>query len=168
MTVRVDWVNASLLHDAYWNYRVIATTVPWANRAPNMPSELTEAIVCLCTGAELIDEGHGDILLPSGHIGEVKGTSSYESDLSTFSPSSEFDKLYFVHMDPQTNNIYHVYDLGLNRKSIAGIKVNRTATFADHSKGNRRPRFSIISQIIKPKGMTPTWKVDMSKRLVIK
>ena len=167
MTNKVDWVNTSLLHDAYWNYRIIATTVPWAKRAPNMPSELTEAIVCLCTEAELIDEGHGDILLPKGLIGEVKGTSSSERDLSSFSPSSEFDKLFFVHMDPQSHDIYHVYDLGLNRKSIAGIMVNETSTFADHSKGNRRPRFSIIDQIIRPRGMKATWKVDMSKRAII-
>jgi hypothetical protein len=167
MTVKVDWLNASSLHEAYWNYRVIATTVPWAKRAPNMPSELTEAIVCLCTGAELIDEGHGDILLPEGLIGEVKGTSSYEGDLSSFSPSSEFDKLYFVHMDPKSHDIYHVYDLELNRKSISGIMVNNTTTFADHSKANRRPRFSVIDQIIRPRGMKPTWKVDMSKRALI-
>jgi hypothetical protein len=132
-----------------------------------MPSELTEAIVCLCTGAELIDEGHGDILLPKGLIGEVKGTSSSDGDLSSFSPSSEFDKLFFVHMDPQSHNIYHVYDLGLNRKSIAGIMVNNTSTFADHAKENRRPRFSIIDQIISPKAMNPTWKVDMTKRVII-
>ncbi len=145
----------------------MATTVPWAKRAPNMPSELTEAIVCLCTGAELIDEGHGDILLPKGLIGEVKGTSSSDHDLSTFSPSSEFEKLFFVHMDPQSHDVYHVYDLGLNRKSIAGIMVNSTSTFADHSKGNRRPRFSIIDQIIKPKNMKPTWRVDMSRKTII-
>lgn len=167
MTVKVDWDNASLLHDAYWNYRIITTTIPWAKRAANMPSELTEAIVCLCTGAELIDKGHGDILLPRGLIGEVKGTSSYEKDLSTFSPSSEFDKLFFVHMDPLTHDIYHVYDLGLNRKSISGIMVNKSATFADHSKGKRGPRFSIIRQIIKPRNMKPTWKVDMSKRAIV-
>jgi hypothetical protein len=167
MTVKVDWNNASLLHEAYWNYRIMATTVPWAKRAPNMPSELTEAIVCLCTGAELIDEGHGDILLPKGLIGEVKGTSSSDHDLSTFSPSSEFEKLFFVHMDPQSHDIYHVYDLGLNRKSIGGIMVNNSSTFADHSEGNRRPRFSIIDQIIKPKGMKPTWRVDMSRRTII-
>lgn len=145
----------------------MATTVPWAKRAPNMPSELTEAIVCLCTGAELIDEGHGDILLPKGLIGEVKGTSSSDHDLSTFSPSSEFEKLFFVHMDPQSHDVYHVYDLGLNRKSIAGIMVNSTSTFADHSKGNRRPRFSIIDQIIKPKNMKPTWRVDMSRKTIM-
>lgn len=145
----------------------MATTVPWAKRAPNMPSELTEAIVCLCTGAELIDEGHGDILLPKGLIGEVKGTSSSDHDLSTFSPSSEFEKLFFVHMDPQSHDVYHVYDLGLNRKSIGGIMVNSTSTFADHSEGNRRPRFSIIDQIIKPKNMKPTWRVDMSRKTII-
>lgn len=167
MSVKVDWINASLLHDAYWRYRIIATTIPWANRAPNMPSELTEAIVCLCTGAELIDEGHGDVLLPKGLIGEVKGTSGYEDDLSSFSPSSEFEKLFFVHMDPNSTDIYHVYDLGLNRMSLSKIMVNNSETFADHAKGNRRPRFSIIDKIIRPSNMSPTWKVDMSKRVIV-
>lgn len=166
MTVKVDWDNALLLHDAYWRYRVIATTIPWANRAPNMPSELTEAIVCLCTGAELIDEGQGDILLPHGIIGEVKSTSGYEDDLSSFSPSSEFERLFFVHMDPQSHDIYHVYDLGLNRESLSNIKVNSSETFADQARNSRRPRFSIIDKIIQPNNMRPTWKVDMSKRVI--
>lgn len=132
-----------------------------------MPAELTEAIVCLCTGAELIEHGHGDIRLPQGEIGEVKGTSGYEDDLSSFSPSSEFEKLFFVHMDRQSNDIYHVYDLGLSRASIANIKVNNTETFADHSQGNRRPRFSIINQIITPQKLSPNWKVDMAQRTII-
>ena len=167
MTVKVDWDNASLLHDSYWRYRVTVTTIPWANRAPNMPSELTEAIVCLCTGAELIDEGHGDILLPQGIVGEVKSTSGYEDDLSSFSPSSEFEKLFFVHMDQQSHDIYHVYDLGLNREALSDIKVNSNETFADHARNNRRPRFSIIEKVIRPNNMRPTWKVDMSKRVII-
>jgi hypothetical protein len=167
MTLKVDWTNATLLHNAYWHYRSVATSIPWANRAPNMPSELTEAIVCLCTGAELIDEGHGDILLPQGVIGEVKGTSGYEDDLSSFSPSSEFEKLYFVHMDPNSYDIYHVYDLGLSRASISTIKVNNSETFADHSRGNRRPRFSVIDKIIRPRKLKPTWKVDMVNRQII-
>lgn len=164
MPIKVDWIHASLLHDAYWNYRHIATTIPWANRAPNMPSELTEAIVCLCTGAELIDEGHGDVLLPEGIVGEVKSTSGYEDDLSSFSPTSEFEKLFFVHMDPENRDIYHVYDLGMNRTALSNIMVNNRETFADHSRNNRRPRFSIIDKIIRPKNMKATWKVDMSKR----
>jgi hypothetical protein len=167
MTIKVDWKNASSLHEAYWNYRLITANVPWANRAPNMPSELTEAIVCLCTGAELIDEGHGDILLPDGLIGEVKGTSSSEGDLSSFSPSSDFDNLFFVHMDPKNYNIYFVYDLGLSRQEISGIRLSKSSTFADQSKGKRRPRFSIINQIIKPTNLKPKWKVDMAKRVII-
>lgn len=167
MKVKVDWNNVSSLHDAYWNYRAFVTTIPWVKRAPNMPSELTEAIVCLCTGAELIDEGHGDILLPHGAIGEVKGTSGYEGDLSSFSPQSEFEKLFFVHMDPSSHDIYHVYDLGLDRDSIADVKVNNNETFADHSRGNRRPRFSIIDKIIRPRNMNPTWIVDMSKQVIV-
>ena len=167
MTLKVDWANASLLHSAYWNYRNIVSKVPWAKRAPNIPSELTEAIVCLCTGSELIDVGHGDILLPTGLIGEVKGTGSSDDDLSSFSPSSQFDELFFVHLDAANQNVYHVYELGLNRKSISTIKVNKTATFADHCKGKRRPRFSIIKQIIKPNKLNPSWKVDMSKQVIL-
>jgi hypothetical protein len=132
-----------------------------------MPSELTEAIVCLCTGAELIDSGHGDILLPAGHVGEVKGTSSSKDDLSSFSPSSEFDKLFFVHLDEISSDVYHVYDLGIDRKALSGIMVNKKDTFADHSQGNRRPRFSILDQIIRAQNLSATWKVDMSSRSIV-
>lgn len=167
MPIKVDWENASALHEAYWHYRSVATSIPWANRAPNMPSELTEAIVCLCTGAELIDTGHGDILLPAGQVGEVKGTSSSNDDLSSFSPTSEFDKLFFVHLDETSTDIYHVYDLGIDRQALSGIMVNSRETFADHSRGNRRPRFSVLDQIIRARNLSPTWKVDMATRSIV-
>ena len=83
-TTPVDWKNTVSLHEAFWNWKLAASSVPWAKRTPNMPSELTEAIVCLCTGAKLISKGHGDILLRRNKIGEVKGTISSDHDLSTF------------------------------------------------------------------------------------
>lgn len=165
-TTKVDWKNTVSLHEAFWNWKLAASSVPWAKRTPNMPSELTEAIVCLCTGAKLISKGNGDILLKRNKIGEVKGTISSDHDLSSFSPSSKFDNLFFVHMDPNSNDIYHVYDLGIDRKGISKIKVNSRSTFGDHSKAKRRPRFSIFEQIIKPKNLIPTWKLDMKKQAI--
>lgn len=165
VTISVDWESAKKLHKAYWQYRREFEYLGWANRMPNMPSELTEAIVCLCTNAELIKEGHGDIFLPNTHVGEVKGTSQNckdgRFDLSSFSPSSEFDELYFVHMGENSNDVYHVYDLQLNRSSILKINVNNSDTFEDHASAGRRPRFSIFEQIVLKNNLNPTWTVNM-------
>lgn len=166
-TIPVDWESALEMHGAFWNWYKIATKIPWANRSPNMPSEITEAMVCLCTGAKLIKTGNGDILLPNGQIGEVKGTVSQKDDLSSFSPSEKFDKLFFVHMAPGDNNFYWVYDLHMGRKDIEKIKVNRNETFGDHAAQGRRPRFSIIASIIRPNHIIPTWKVDIINKKVI-
>lgn len=165
-TQNVDWESALLMHNAFWNWYQIATSVPWANRSPNMPSEITEAVVCLCTGAELIKTGNGDILLPDGKTGEVKGTVSKTDDLSSFSPSEYFDALYFVHMSPDNIDEYWVYDLGYNRRKIEKIKVNATATFGDHASQGRRPRFSIMAQIIRPESRKPTWKVNLKQQTI--
>ena len=165
-TMPVDWESALEMHSAFWNWYKIATKIPWANRSPNMPSEITEAMVCLCTGAELITSGNGDIWLPDETIGEVKGTVSDTTDLSSFSPSETFDNLFFVHMAPGDTNIYFVYDLHMNRQDIGKIKVNRTETFDDHARQGRRPRFSVIDSIISPRSLKPTWKVDIVNKKI--
>lgn len=160
--IRPNWSQVVALHRAYWAYFRKINTIGWV-RSPNISPELTESIVCFCTNASLIRGRSGDIKLPDGSVGEVKATSSSAEDVSSFSPSSRFDNLYFVHMDSSSNDIYVVYDLGRNRRAIGKIKVTKTSTFNRQCKAKRRPRFSIMKEIINKNGLAPTWKVDLSK-----
>jgi len=166
--IDVDWHGVEMLHDAYWPWNAALSQTPWAERGANIPEALTEAIVCLCTDAKLIRGGVGDILLPNRKVGEVKATSKPKGDLTSFSPTEEFDELYFVMANPQNNHIYTVYDLGMSRREVEKIRVSSTQTFKQQSDEGRRPRFSVIEKIIKERVVTPTWKVDIKKHQVKK
>jgi len=166
--IDVDWHGVEMLHDAYWPWNAALSQTSWAERGANIPEALTEAIVCLCTDAKLIRGGVGDILLPNRKVGEVKATSKPKGDLTSFSPTEEFDELYFVMANPQNNHIYTVYDLGMSRREVEKIRVSSTQTFKQQSDEGRRPRFSVIEKIIKERVVTPTWKVDIKKHQVKK
>jgi len=34
-TTPVDWKNTVSLHEAFWNWKLAASSVPWAKRTPN-------------------------------------------------------------------------------------------------------------------------------------
>lgn len=163
----VDWDNIEKLHDAYWPWNTALNEVPWSQRGANIPEALTEAIVCMCIKGKLIKSGMGDILIPGSKIGEVKATSKTDGDLTSFSPSELFDKLYFVIADPKNSHIYAVYDLRMNRKDIEKIQVSNSETFRDQANQGRRPRFSIIEKVIKAQKLSPTWLVDVKKHQVL-
>ena len=165
-TYQVSWHGVKALHDSYWSWNSALRATPWAKRGANIPEALTEAIVCLCTGAELITQGSGDVLLPDGRIGEVKATSLDTSDLSSFSPSETWDTLFFVWAKPTSNPNYLVYDTNMNRQEVGELFVNSFETFDQQASANRRPRFSVIKSIIDAKGLKPSWHVDMKNQIV--
>ena len=162
-TVEVDWKQLKRLHNAYviWNKALRETS--WASRGANLSEAISEAVVCLCTKGTLIVNGHGDIKLPDGRIAECKATTLQTNDLTSFSPASNFDNLYFVRYASSEENLYRVYDLRMTRNDLNPIKVNSRSTFRDHANQGRRPRFSVIKMIIEHKSLKPTWLVDVSK-----
>lgn len=164
--VEVDWRQLKRLHNAYvvWNKALRDTS--WASRGANLPEAISEAVVCLCTNGTLIVSGHGDIKLPDGKIAECKATTLQSNDLTSFSPASNFDNLYFVMYSMSEENLYKVYDLKMSRNDLNPIKVNSRSTFRDHANQGRRPRFSIIKMIIENLNLKPTWLVDVSKEKI--
>ena len=164
----VDWTNLQILHYGYLEWQSVLRNNPWATRGANIPEALTEAIVCLCTGGKLKTGTKGDVLLPDSRIGEVKATTLDRNDLTSFSPNSPFDNLYFVRFSFSDPNKYSVYDLQMNRDDLYNFKMNEYETFGEQAEDKRRPRFSIIENIINPKNLTPTWVVLMSEKKIIK
>lgn len=85
---------------------------------------------------------------------QIKGVGSKEYGPSSFGPKSEWDKLFYI--DFYTNgeyngliNIYYIDDNYLN------INVNRGQTFKDQQEEKRRPRLSIMKEIIIPNNIEP-------------
>ena len=137
-----------------------------STRGVNFPETISEALACYTLGFQLKKNGSGDAV-NGDEIVEFKATSNWESDLSSFSPSEEFDRLYFLRLDKKTDEL-HIYDTRMNSDDVKKIKVSKGETFAEQQADGRRPRFSIIDSIIKAKGLQAIAKVDIKGKKVIK
>jgi hypothetical protein len=78
--------------------------------------------------------------------------------LTSFGPDSVWDEIYFVHFYPNKkyDGSYNIYLIP--NDLIYNQKVNATQTMRQQQELNRRPRFSIMKEIIKPRLMKPVIK----------
>lgn len=77
--------------------RLNSTLKKIKSRKANFPSGISEAVVGHVYGYDIITSGSGDLYDPKNdRIVEVKATSNYNIDLSSFSPSEFYDNLVFV------------------------------------------------------------------------
>lgn len=136
-------------------------------RGVNLPEAITEPICCFVNGYLLsLGEGSEDAVDPkSNKQVQIKASSNFNSDLTSFGPKSHFDLLHFVRLDA-SNDVMYFYDIPLS--NLYQIKVNASETFADQQKQNRRPRFSIIKQYIEKENIKPYAKVDLKMKKVYK
>lgn len=154
--------------DAYFLWDKLNTYVKNnANRGINIPETITETIACYALGFKLNRGSGGDARDEDDSIIEFKASSNLDRDLSSFSPSEKFDKLYFLSID-QTNHCCYIYDTLYDSVSLKNIQVNAGETVKDQQIKGRRPRFSIIKKILEPKKISPIIKVDLRKEKVIK
>jgi hypothetical protein len=82
---------------------------------------------------------------------QIKATS-IDSDLTSFGPRSEWDELYFLDFSAGDGS-FKVYKIEADW--IYKYQVNKNQTFAQQQAEKRRPRFSIIEGIIKPRKLKP-------------
>jgi len=78
--------------------------------------------------------------------------SSVSSDLTSFGPRSEWDELFFLDFS-KGDGSFKAYKI--EPDWIYNHMVNKTQSFQQQQAENRRPRFSIIEQIIKVRGLKP-------------
>ena len=83
---------------------------------------------------------------------------SVKEDLTSFGPKSVWDELYFVHFFPNNryDGCYAIYIIENNL--IYNHRVSKTQTFRDQQSQGRRPRFSIIKEIIIPNKIEPIFE----------
>lgn len=98
---------------------------------------------------------------------QIKGCS-VDSDLTSFGPDSVWDELYFVdfYKEGKWDFTFDVYLI--DNDDIYQTKVNKNETFIDQQRQKRRPRFSIIKEIIKPKGLKPRYTCNIKTGELIK
>ena len=131
-------------------------------RRINIPEIISEGVFSIefgcarflkCTGK--ISSSFDCLRLEDNARIQVKATS-VKTDLTSFGPKSTWDEIYLIHFLPNDRydgafSIYKIED-GL----IYNHKVNRKETFRDQQMAGKRPRFSIMKDIIIPHNIKPS------------
>ena len=137
-----------------------------ATRGVNFPETISEALACYALGFQW-NKGSGGDAIYGDQIIEFKATSNWESDTTSFSPSENFDKLYFLRLNKRQDELF-IYDTGINSNQLKSIMVNQNETFGEQQAVGRRPRFSVINSIIIPYGIMPVAKVDIRQKKIFR
>ncbi len=160
--VTVDDARFNDAVEMYFLWKELDTRIrSSATRGVNFPETISEALCCYVmgfkwnkgTGGDAFDEVNNRII-------EMKATSNYNSDTTSFSPSEQFDDLFFLRLNKRTDELY-IYDTGINSDALKQIKVNKTQTLEEQQLAGRRPRFSVINHIITPLGLEPVAKLNI-------
>jgi len=134
-------------------------------RKVNIPEVLSEGMFCVFSSSARYQrklKGKGSasfdtINLKTGEREQIKA-SSIKSDLTSFGPKSEWDKLYFMNFynNGAPDGTFDVYEI--STRLIYENKVNKGQTMKGQQDEKRRPRFSIMDDIIKPNKIKPLGK----------
>jgi hypothetical protein len=136
------------------------------SRGVNIHEAITEIIVCFVNGFPLsLGGGSEDAINPKNNFKvQIKATSNFNRDLTSFGPKSKFDELHFVRLDYE-KDIMFLYNIPIN---LLGLNVNKNKTFDEVKKEGKRPRFSIIKDIIIKNNIKEYAKVKLNTAEIIK
>ena len=141
-----------ILHKSYVIRRTNTTKNTGVTvRLPSIPEDISENIVKQIIRNKLNDKTSswdckkGDLYSQKEGKQECKCFTS--NGPISFTPSSEWDIIYFLDARLWLNNKFILYRIPLKRTSIEwrNIKVNKSQTFENQIKQTRRPRITWIS-----------------------
>lgn len=133
-------------------------------RGVNFPDAISEIMVCYAMGFEWNRESSGDATDKNGRLVEIKATSNYDSDLSSFSPNTSFSALYFLRLDRDAD-VAEIYDMNMDFRSFQKLRVNQKESVEVQQKSGRRPRLSLI-KVIEREGIKPKCRIDIEAKSV--
>lgn len=116
-------------------------------RGVNLHEAITEHLVCILNDYKLHASfgDSEDAITKDNKKVQVKATSNFDDDLTSFGPRSKFDILEFLRLDLE-NDKFYCYRIPID--NLNDIKVNKDETFNQKQLLGQRPRFSIIDKII--------------------
>lgn len=132
----------------YWKWKELNQLIKqYYTRWVNLHEVITENLCCILNWYVLhASEGWSeDAITNDWKKVQIKWTSNFDDDLTSFGPKSEFDVLEFFRLD-QTNDIFYCYRIPI--EELENIKVNKANTFKQQQLTGKRPRFSIIKSIL--------------------
>ena len=129
------------------------------SRGVNFHEIFSEFIVCYVNDYyHSINDSSADALTNNMEKVQIKGTSNYNYDLTSFGPNSQFEILEFARLN-QNNDKLYLYRIPID--NLYNINVNNKQTFKQQQESGRRPRFSIISNYIDKYKYKPYATVNM-------
>lgn len=129
------------------------------SRGINFHEVFSEFIICYINDYyHSLKAGSEDAVTNNNIKVQIKSTSNYDSDLTSFGPTSEFEILEFARLNQELDLLY-VYKIPIN--DLYNIPVNKFQTFREQQKEGRRPRFSIIKNFIEPYNLNPYVIINM-------
>ncbi len=128
------------------------------SRGINFHEAFSEIIVGYNFNLNLDKNSSADLIDNYEKKYQIKGSSDYKNDLSSFGPNSSFDYLIYCGLNELKTELY-IWKIDIN--FLKKIYVNNDETFEEQQKQKRRPRFSIYKKIVVPKELTPVMKVNL-------
>lgn len=135
-----------------------------STRGINLPETISENAFCLffkdCVRVVKVkgSKCSYDVLnTKTGKRIQIKASSIGE-DLTSFGPRSEWDELFFLDFS-EGDGSFKAYKI--EPDWIYKHQVNKKQTFEDQQAQSRRPRFSIIENIIQPRKLQPVGKFKL-------
>ncbi len=153
--------DRELLRKLYFDWKNLSDGIKKiSTRGLNIPEAITENAFCLFFPECIrISKEKGkkcayDCLnIKTGERIQIKAASIYP-DATSFSPNSEYDKVYFLDFS-KGDGSFKVYDIPLDLIKKTIVNKKKGETFIDQQNQARRPRFSITKEIIIPQKYKP-------------
>lgn len=155
--------SIEVLKQQYFAWKGInETNLRFGVRRLNLPELVSEGLACAVFGwvrtnasniAGLESSSCDAIDITNGETIQVKACSTIATanpGPTSFGPTTQFDKLLFMHFDCETDKVYFYYF----DDDYTQLPVNRTQTIADQQREGRRPRVTMLNAI-RAKGIEP-------------
>lgn len=129
-------------------------------RKLNLPEAVSEAIFCLEMGsARVLNKKYDSINLNSLDREQIKACS-VKDDLTSFSPESEWDKLYFMDFFGQSglDGSYDIYEIPTDKLKNRIVHQGKGETLEDQQDQGRRARLSVKRELIDNFNLGPVKK----------
>lgn len=153
--------------DIYFEWKELSLKIKKQyGRGLNFPELISEYLCCYLNKFEhSTGKGSEDAVGKNGKKIQIKASSNYNKDLSSFGPKSKFDELHFVRLNQKMDEL-EFYKI--STKKLDKVEVKKDISFSERQKEGKRPRFSIINKIIIPCELKPYAKINLNERKTYK
>lgn len=163
--IEIDDARIDETCNAYFKWKDLNTYISNnSHRGINMPDAISEPIGCYALGL-LWNRGDeaGDATDPKTQKKiEMKATSRFEGDLSSFGPKCQFDDLVYLRFKLDDNLVY-IYDLQINSEEFGALPANKTQTIQDQKDQGRRPHISLQTLFVERHNLIPDVIFDIRR-----